>query len=1206
MPGVWDRAMPEFLIPIIADIGVAIGGSTGAFLIMEAGFVASATVLIGGLALSYSQANRAKRQARDAFNASQVDRLVSVSSSVTPRELVLGRVRKGGGIFFRGSTGANKTVFAMVITLAAHEIDAVEAVYFNDVPVAFDVSGNVTTAPYQTSTTESAANTGTGASQNLLGIPLPGTLNTYAGTPGPDGNLTSYVASGPGYDGTGIAVTTVAGSTISYQYTKVASNANIRFVMGTDTQSADARLMALFPADWTPAHRARGIAYMVCEFTYSETSFPSGLPNVTVLLRGAKVYDPRQNLIPYSEQFDNASWLKGAVVVADQIAAPDGVTSADKINESALVDVHNVYRTYSTLAGTVYTVSIYAKAAERSVIDLSFATSGVTDGGHAYFDLSAGVVGAIVNVGTTTGTTSSMQALPDGWYRCSITVTPATTAVRYPGFVVCATQSVAARLGTAGSGLYAWGTQLVLGSAPGAYCRTTGTPLAPFVAWSENPALLVRHVYQHASFGKATISASEDDQFITAANACDRSASYVVAGATTVAALFRAALVAPWGTPAKDLFDDLCQAMAGSWAYAGGQLYLKPGVYSPSVMSLTDADLAGVTRTGTSEETHPIAISVHRERAAKFNVVNIQMWDAGQDYKQVALAPVTDASLVTRDGATLAQAVTMSAVGFAPQAQHIANVMLREARDPLTVSMPFKLRAYPVELFDTVDLTLARYGWASKLFMVVGREYASDGLLSLTLKETASANYALNSSFSAQGFASNTRLPSPWIVATPGPITVTSGTSDLQLMADGTIASRMRVSWPAIDDSAVTDSGTIEVQYRSVVSVGEWSRIEVAGNITQVLVSDVQDANAYTVRARSRNKIAVGNWGAQIVHMVVGKSAAPSDVSTFTLDGLRLNWTPVTDADLAGYEVRFQYGTNTWWESAAKLHQGFLTGSPYTLSQRPQGTVTLLLKAIDTSGNYSQNATAIVANLGNILAQNLYLSYPEAPLFSGAILGGAVSAGTLQATATDTFYGPGAEPFYGSDTLVFFDAGTYSDMSYTWQVRPTAAGTVLMDQTITANALTVQYQQDSQASFYGTVTDYFYGADAALFYESASVYAVWPGSLAISATETLTFRISTAGGSTQGIVSVATVKLDVPDVIESFNNLVTSAGGTRLPITGTYRTIENVQVTVQADGNNGIAATIEDKSATLGPLIKVRDAAGNAVVGLIDATIQGY
>ena len=97
--------------------------------------IATAVILAGGLAYSSSQKSKAARAARAAFNASQVDRMVNVASSVAGRELVLGRVRKGGAVFFKGATGTNNDTFVMCLALAAHEIDAVETVYLNDVPV---------------------------------------------------------------------------------------------------------------------------------------------------------------------------------------------------------------------------------------------------------------------------------------------------------------------------------------------------------------------------------------------------------------------------------------------------------------------------------------------------------------------------------------------------------------------------------------------------------------------------------------------------------------------------------------------------------------------------------------------------------------------------------------------------------------------------------------------------------------------------------------------------------------------------------------------------------------------------------------------------------------------------------------------------------------------------------------------------------------
>jgi hypothetical protein len=189
-------------------------------------------------------------------------------------------------------------------------------------------------------------------------------------------------------------------------------------------------------------------------------------------------------------------------------------------------------------------------------------------------------------------------------------------------------------------------------------------------------------------------------------------------------------------------------------------------------MALTDADLAVIQRDGASESQRPISISVHKERAQKFNTVKATIYDPAQDYKQSALTPLVGAALLARDGVELVQAVTMPAVNYAPQALHVAGIIMRDARDPLVVELPFKLRAYPLELFDTVSLTLSRYGWTAKTFMILGRQWASDGSIVLTLKETTAAIVTLDAGFAAQGFAANTALPTPWLVYPPSPLTL--------------------------------------------------------------------------------------------------------------------------------------------------------------------------------------------------------------------------------------------------------------------------------------------------------------------------------------------------------------------------------------------------------------------------------------------------
>ena len=110
------------------------------------------------------------------------------------------------------------------------------------------------------------------------------------------------------------------------------------------------------------------------------------------------------------------------------------------------------------------------------------------------------------------------------------------------------------------------GAQWNLGTTPMPYCRTGYGEVTPVTAWSENPALMMRHIYQHPAFGKAAITASEDERFCEAADACDRAQTCTVARVPTATTLFRAAVVIPYGSDANSAFDDLAQAMTGSWA----------------------------------------------------------------------------------------------------------------------------------------------------------------------------------------------------------------------------------------------------------------------------------------------------------------------------------------------------------------------------------------------------------------------------------------------------------------------------------------------------------------------------------------------------------------------------------------------------------------------------------------------------------------
>ncbi|WP_428419176.1 hypothetical protein [Methylibium sp.] len=293
-----------FIIPFIPAIASFLG-ATGFTLFA----VTSASIIAGGI-LATQAAKKARDAARNAWNASLKDRIQMVRGAVEPRDLVLGRVRKSGALGYIATAGATKNELYMVIALAGHEIDAVEKVYFNDEEVTVDGFGNVTSAPYSVTRRKNAsiARTVTVAgtvSGTAAFTPVAGTMRAFKINAGGGQFLHSGLAA-PTASGLTITVTDAAlqvgdNITITYSYDESVSYANVRWLLGSPTQAADAALMSALPTEWTSNHRLRGVAYLIVTLYYNSDIYTSGIPNVSVLMRGAKVFDPRTGVTAWSD-----------------------------------------------------------------------------------------------------------------------------------------------------------------------------------------------------------------------------------------------------------------------------------------------------------------------------------------------------------------------------------------------------------------------------------------------------------------------------------------------------------------------------------------------------------------------------------------------------------------------------------------------------------------------------------------------------------------------------------------------------------------------------------------------------------------------------------------------------------------------------------------------------------------------------------------
>lgn len=173
-----------------------------------------------------------------------------------------------------------------------------------------------------------------------------------------------------------------------------------------------------------------------------------------------------ENLLQFSERFENGYWSKfNVTVAADATAAPDGTATADKLVETAVTDAHSVYASIS-LGAASWTFSFYAKAAERTWAK----TRGFAE--NVFFDLANGVLGSV-----PAGTTASITNVGNGWYRCAVTRTDAASSVQ-----IAATtgNGVDSYLGVAGNGIFIWGAQLEQRSQATAYTPTTTSAITRY------------------------------------------------------------------------------------------------------------------------------------------------------------------------------------------------------------------------------------------------------------------------------------------------------------------------------------------------------------------------------------------------------------------------------------------------------------------------------------------------------------------------------------------------------------------------------------------------------------------------------------------------------------------------------------------------------------------------------------------------------
>jgi len=529
-------------------------------------------------------------------------------------------------------------------------------------------------------------------------------------------------------------------------------------------------------------------------------------------------------------------------------------------------------------------------------------------------------------------------------------------------------------------------------------------PRSATTAWSNNPALCIRDYLMDASLGLGALSAEVDNAaVITAANICDELVNLNPSG--TEKRYTCNGIIDTAGQPGG-IINELLSSMAGICPYVSGKFTMRAGAHTAAVLTLTEDDLTG-----------PISVSCGDPLSECFNGVKGVYVSSKNNYQPSDFPPVVNSTYTTEDGGVRVwKDIQLPFTDSSATAQRLAKIELERSRQDITVDFPCKLTALNVCAGEVVALTIARYGWSSKLFEVVQWGFsATDDQpptlgIKMVLRETAAGVWDWASGEETTvDLAPNSTLRDYRTVLTPAGLTL-STLSFFQ--PDGTNVPRLKVVWNSPGDVAILQGGRAQVEYKKTAD-STWLiwNPYCRGDATEEYILDVQANVAYDVRVRFENIRGVSGPYATQTNYTVAKDttapAAPTGLSVVVGTGksLALKWTANTEVDLFEYGI-WRYTSNTP-ASAVKIAETRSTTYVDT-AVTPGQIYYYWVTAIDASENESSKSATPASGT---------------PVGAAPLPVTLVAGANVQLTGSDS-----AQKVSGSNTA--WDAGLYGSESY--------------------------------------------------------------------------------------------------------------------------------------------------------------------------------
>lgn len=497
-------------------------------------------------------------------------------------------------------------------------------------------------------------------------------------------------------------------------------------------------------------------------------------------------------------------------------------------------------------------------------------------------------------------------------------------------------------------------------------------PRSGLTVWSDNWALCVRD-YLTSSYGLECVPGEiDDDAVITAANVSDELVNLNSSGTLTQKRYTCNGTMDLAEKPLEHM-RALLSAGAGACVYAQGQYRVFAGAYVTPTVTVDESWLRGGP-----------TVQPRRPRRELYNGVRGTYSDPTKGWQPTDFPPVKNAAYAVQDGGQeILRDIELPFTTDPTRAQRIARIHLEKSRQGITVALPCNLKAFKLAVWDTVQLSLARFGWVNKPFIVAGWTFNEAGGVDLTLQEEAAAVYNwLWDDATALDPAPDTNLPSPFDIEAPGAPEITEAI--YQTTGSSGVKAAAIVRWIAPSGAYIN---AYVVEYKP-----ENDALWLARPITKEPEDQIDDLapGRYLFRVRSIGTLGnLSAWSPTTAREIIGLSAPPADVQDFTViktAGVALaQWMahPDLDVQINGViSVRHSPLTSgASWQNGVTVER--FSGSAVS-GLLPLITGSYMAKARDSSGNWSVNAATFVIQEGMVNAFTTSSTSTQHTGFTGA------------------------------------------------------------------------------------------------------------------------------------------------------------------------------------------------------------------------------